>query len=178
MIGNISMLDFAKQIYKEVGVRPSYNEFALFQDTVLSDGEMLGRLFLYRTVNRQTTIKEVRKKYRISLLKITKHFIMIFNHDTQSPELYVKGYGSDVIREISRRGKVLTSSFQDDFLFMKADDSIYLITKSGLTRKVRVTGDIPVKNMWIKKSTEVDGYNIYAGTQLLYTVDKHLNKVK
>lgn len=177
VIGNISMEEFAKQVYSETGVKPYYNDFALFVNTLYLDNKQLGKLFIYGSTNGMVTIKEIRKRNKISSLILDTHFIVIFNHDTQKPEIYVKNSRENVIKQLADRNRVCKATIGDGFLLIKADKANYLLTKEGYLKRLRVPLNIHLDKIWVKRSNRIDGYEVYSSNYLLYFLDNHLNKL-
>lgn len=175
MIGNISMEEFARKVYMETGVRPQYNSFALYHNTVYICNIQLGKLYMYGTINCKRTIKEVRKGTRISIVDMTKGFVVIFNHDTQKIEIYCNQGISNLVKSITNNSKITKLIIGDDHVFFRTDTAMYFISENGAIKRLGALDGVAVSDMHVKDSTIINGYEIYAGNKLVYVLDKHLN---
>lgn len=172
MIGNISMEEFARKVYMETGVRPQYNSFALYHNTVYINNMQLGRLYLYGTVDNRKTIKEVRNNNRISLINISKNFVTIFNHNTQKIEVFCVNRVSNVIKWITDQCKVLKVGDYEDYLLLKTDTALCFVRPNGKSNMLGILSEMALGDIEVKVSSKLNEYEIYAKGKLVCKLDK------
>ena len=141
MIGVMSMAEFAKKIQAESGVKPSYNTFGLFLPTGVCGERTIGNLYLYGMINNKRSIKQVKKRSRISLLAMVTNFIVVYNLDTNKPEIYQDCVDADNVIKNLEDPDSYRVEFSEEALLLKSQTRLYVIGEHGSLKLLEKSKD-------------------------------------